>query len=79
MKTLPRLFLLVAALAAPLALSAKITRNVEKTFTVQPGGNFKAQTQGGDIKVETSDRPEVHITVKQVIRAESEADSLKRR
>jgi len=75
MKTLPRLFLLVAAFAAPLALSAKITRNVEKTFTVQPGGNFKAQTQGGDIKVETSDRPEVHITVKQVIRADSEAEA----
>lgn len=75
MKTLPRLFLLVAALAAPLALSAKITRNVEKTFAVQPGGNFKAQTQGGDIKIETSDRPEVHITVKQVIRASTDAEA----
>ena len=78
MKTLPRLFLLVATLAAPLALSATITRNVEKTFIVQPGGNFKAQTQGGDIKIETSDRPEVHITVKQVVRAstEEEADEI---
>ena len=75
MKTLPRLFLLVAALAAPLALSATITRNVEKTFTVQPGGNFKAQTQGGDIKIETSDRPEVRITVKQVVRASTEAEA----
>lgn len=75
MKTLPRLFLLLAALAAPLALSAKITRNVEKTFTVQPGGNFKAQTQGGDITIQTSDRPEVRITVKQVIRASTEAEA----
>src|SRR6478735_2918775 len=75
MKTLPRIFLFIAALAAPLALSAKITRNVEQTFTVQPGGNFKALTQGGDIKIETSDRPEVHITVKQVVRADSEAEA----
>ena len=75
MKTLPRFFLLVATLAAPLALSATITRNVEKTFTVQPGGNFKAQTQGGNIKIETSDRPEVHISVKQVVRASTEADA----
>src|SRR6478736_6091861 len=75
MKTLPRIFLFIAALAAPLALSATITRNVEKTFTVQPGGNFKAQTQGGDIKIETSDRPEVHITVKQVVRASTEAEA----
>src|SRR6478736_1785077 len=75
MKTLPRIFLFIAALAAPLALSATITRNVEKTFTVQPGGNFKAHTQGGDIKIETSDRPEVRIQVKQVIRADSEAEA----
>ena len=75
MKTLPRLFLLLAAFAAPLALSAKITRTVEKTFTVQPGGNFKAQTQGGDITIETSDQPEVHITVKQVVRANTEAEA----
>src|SRR6478736_5789805 len=78
MKALPRLFLFAAVLAAPLALSAKITRTVEKTFAVQPGGNFKAATQGGDITIETSDRPEVHITVKQVIHAstEQEADEI---
>jgi len=75
MKTLPRLLLLVSVLAAPLALSAKITRTVEKTFTVQPGGNLKAATQGGDIKIETSDRPEVQISVKQVINASSEAEA----
>jgi len=75
MKTLPRLFLFLAVLAAPLALSAKIIRNVEKTFTVQPGGNLKALTQGGDIKIEISDRPEVHIVVKQVVRADSESEA----
>lgn len=78
MKTLTRLLLLGAALAAPLALSAKITRTVEKTFAVQSGGNLKAATQGGDITVKTSDRPGVHILVKQVIRAatEQEADEI---
>ena len=42
---------------------------------MQPGGNFKAQTQGGDIKIETSDRPEIHITVKQVVHASTEAEA----
>src|SRR6478609_10796991 len=78
MNSLPRLFLLVAALAAPLALSAKITRTVEKTFVVQPGGNLKAATQGGDITIQTSDSPQVHIVAKQVIHAstEQEADEI---
>lgn len=78
MKSLTRLFLLSVALAAPLALSAKITRTVEKTFTVQPGGNLKAATQGGDITIKTSDSPEVHVLVQQVVRAatEQEADDI---
>ena len=78
MKTLTRLLMLGVALAAPLALSAKIIRTVEKTFTVQSGGNLKAATQGGDIKIQTSDSPQVHILVKQVIRAstEQEADEI---
>lgn len=78
MKTLPRLLLLAVALATPLALSAKITRTVEKTFTVQSGGNLKAATQGGDITIKTSDRSEVHLLIKQEIRAstEQEADEI---
>ena len=75
MKTLTRLLMLGVALAAPLALSAKITRTVEKTFAVSSGGNLKAATQGGDIKIRTSDRPEVHILVTQVIRASSEREA----
>ena len=51
MKSLPRLLLLAVALATPLALSAKITRTIEKTFTVQSGGNLKASTSGGDVTV----------------------------
>jgi hypothetical protein len=78
MKSLTRILWLGLALATPLALPAKITRTVEKTFTVQPGGNLKATTQGGDIKIKTSDSPEVHILVKQVVRAstEQEADEI---
>jgi hypothetical protein len=70
--------MLGVALATPLALSAKIVRTVEKTFTVQAGGNLKAATQGGDIKIETSDSPEVHIVARQDIRAstEQEADEI---
>ncbi len=78
MNSLPRLFLLAAVLAAPLALSAKITRTAEKTFTVQPGGNLKALTQGGDITIQTSDSPSVHIVAKEIIHAstEQEADEI---
>ncbi len=78
MKSLLSLLTLGALLASPAVLSAKITRTVEKTFTVQPGGNFKAATQGGDITIRTADVSEVRITAKQVIRAsnEQEADEI---
>ena len=78
MKYLIPLLSLGALLASPVAVSAKITRTVEKTFTVQPGGNFKASTQGGDIIIKTADVNEVHISAKEVIRASSdkEADEL---
>lgn len=75
MNSLSRLVVFAAVLATPLALCAKITRTVEKTFAVQAGGNLKAVTQGGDIKIETSDKPEVHVTVKQVVRASSEQEA----
>lgn len=78
MKSLISLLTLGALLASPVALPAKITRTVEKTFTVQPGGNFKAATQGGDIEIRTADTNEVRITAKQVIRAttDKEADQI---
>jgi DUF4097 and DUF4098 domain-containing protein YvlB len=75
MKTLFALLALGAAFAAPAAVQAKITRVVEKTFTVQPGGNFKASTQGGDILIRTADVTTVHILAKQVIRAGSEQEA----
>ncbi|MES1168435.1 MAG: hypothetical protein ABUL61_04625, partial [Oleiharenicola lentus] len=75
MKPLISLLALGALLVAPAVLSAKITRTVDKTFTVQPGGNFKAVTQGGDITIRTADTPEVRIHVKQVIHASSEKEA----
>jgi hypothetical protein len=78
MKSLTHLLILGAALAAPLALSAKITRTVEKTFAVQAGGHLKAATQGGNITIKTSDSAEVHVLVRQEVRAstEQEADDI---
>lgn len=54
------------------AAQAKITRTVEKTFAVQPGGKLIAETKGGNITVKTDDANEVRIVVTQVIDAKSE-------
>ena len=75
MKSLLPLLTLGALLAAPAVLQAKIIRTVEKTFTVQPGGNFKASTQGGDIVIQTAETNEIRITAKETIRASSEKEA----
>ena len=75
MKKLIPLLTLGALLAAPAMLQAKITRTVEKSFTVQPGGTLKVQTAGGDIKVLTGSGNEVKVTAIQRIRASSEAEA----
>lgn len=83
MKTLATFLAAGALLAAPVALSAKtrVTRTVEKTFTVQPGGTFKAATQGGDITIRTADVAEIRVTAKKVFRTsdEQEADDVEAR
>ncbi len=56
----------------PVAAHAKITRTVEKTFAVQPGGKLTAETRGGNISVKADDINEVRIVVTQVIDANSE-------
>lgn len=78
MKLLLTFLSLGLLLAVPSALEAKITRVVEKTFSVQPGGNLKASTQGGDITIRTADTPQVQVVVRQVVNAstEKEADAL---
>lgn len=75
MNKLVCLLTLGALAVAPAALHAKITRTVEKTFAVQPGGNFRASTQGGDIQVTSGDVAEVKVTAKQVFRASTEAEA----
>lgn len=59
-------------------LPAKVVRNIEKTFAVQPAGTFKAKTGGGDIIVKTADVAEVRITACETIRADDDrkADEL---
>lgn len=78
MKTPASFLLLGLALVAPLALSAKINRTVEKSFTVQPGGNLNVRTSGGNITVLTGDGHEVKVTAQERIAADSEekADEL---
>jgi len=73
------LFLSAGLLAlVPISAQAKIERVVEKMFTVQPGGLLKVETQGGNIRVETSNGAVVKVVAKEQIKAssESEADEL---
>lgn len=73
----------MARCAAPVALvlalsglsqaaHAKITRAVEKNFSVQPGGKLTADTQGGNITIKTEDANEVRIVATQVIDANTD-------
>jgi hypothetical protein len=70
-------FLLAAGLLAlvPFAAHAKIERTVEKTFTVQPGGTLRIDTQGGEIRVAPSADLVVKITAREKIRASTEAEA----
>ena len=70
------LILAAGLLAAfPLSAQAKILRNVEKTFAVQPGGTFKATTSGGDIVIKTGAGDQVRVVAKQTVRASNEAEA----
>lgn len=70
-------WLVAAGVLALFSVSAqaRIERVVEKTFTVQPGGLLKVETQGGTIRVETSSEPKVTVVAKQKIRASSENEA----
>ena len=73
---IPSLLLTAGLLAmSPFSAQAKIERIVEKTFTVQPGGLLKVDTQGGEIRVQTSADSTVKVVAKQKIRANSEAEA----
>jgi hypothetical protein len=70
------LFLAAGLLAVlPLSAQAKITRNVEKSFAVQPGGTFRAETSGGDIVVNPGPSDQVRIVARQTVRAKTEAEA----
>ncbi|MEO6993276.1 MAG: DUF4097 family beta strand repeat-containing protein [Lacunisphaera sp.] len=75
MKTFITLLTLGALLGTPTWLHAKITRTVEKQFTVEPGGNLKVQTSGGDIQVLTGTGNGVKVTAKEWINADSEEEA----
>lgn len=75
MKIILPLIAFGALLATPSLLEAKITRTVEKTFTVRSGEHLRASTQGGDITIKTADSNEVRVVAKQVVRASSEAEA----
>ncbi len=76
MKNILRLSLVagLAAIAAPLA-SAKVERNVVKSFTVTPGGMIDLSTQGGNLTVETGSDGNVKVTAVEKIRADSESEA----
>jgi DUF4097 and DUF4098 domain-containing protein YvlB len=60
---------------APFTAHAKIERTVEKSFTVQPGGRLRVETQGGDVRVLTSSAATVKVVARERIRANSEAEA----
>jgi len=75
MKT-SRLFFSAALLAAFVSTAhAKIERLVEKTFTVSAAGTLHVETHGGNIKVAPSNDSAVKITVRQRIRADTDAEA----
>lgn len=69
--------LLAAGLLAlvPITAHAKIERVVEKTFTVQPGELLRVETQGGNIRVDSTETNQVRVVAKQRIKASSDAEA----
>ena len=65
-------------LATPLIVDAKIERSVDKTFTVQPGGTLRVDTNGGGITVEpgTGSAVAVHVTERIDASTDAEADEI---
>ena len=79
MKTSSCLFFAVGlATAFVVSAEAKVERVVEKSFTVQPGGTLRLETQGGEVRVAPSADNVVRVTAREKIRAasETEADEL---
>jgi DUF4097 and DUF4098 domain-containing protein YvlB len=76
MTHLSRFLATTSALAVLTAsASAKIEREVEKTFTVQPGVHLKVSTAGGNVTVRSSGDTLVRVVAKEHIRAGSDAEA----
>jgi Putative adhesin len=73
----PFVYLVLATVIAAPAF-ATIDREVQKDFTVKPGGELFVDTNGGPIEVTPSSDSELHVTVHEHFRAgsESEADEI---
>jgi DUF4097 and DUF4098 domain-containing protein YvlB len=81
MKLTPLFFSAACLAVLPLSAHAKIERVVEKSFSVQPGGMLTVETQGGNIRVESSDDLTVKVVAKETFRtnSEKEADDILRK
>ncbi|MGH7681168.1 MAG: DUF4097 family beta strand repeat-containing protein [Candidatus Eiseniibacteriota bacterium] len=61
--------LLTVAAGAPQAVAAQLRQVTEKVFPLEPGGEFRINSQNGRIVVEAWDRPEVRIQITREVRA----------
>lgn len=71
MKSLGFLFF-AAAMATP---ALAFDRDVQKTFSVTPGGELSVETNGGSIQVTTTTQPNVIVTAHEHFRANSESEA----
>lgn len=55
------LFCLIFLLSTSVIFSSEIKKTYEKSFAVSPGGSVAVQTDEGYIKVQSWDKPEVHV------------------
>jgi len=67
-------YLLLATIVAAPAF-ATIDRDVQKTFSVTPGGELSVETNGGPIELKASSKPQVEVTIHEHFRAGSDAEA----
>src|ERR1043166_2736255 len=70
-------FVAIGGLFSAFALvgQARIERVVEKSFPVSGVGTLRVETHGGEIRVSPSNDSVVHITAKEKIKANTEAEA----
>jgi hypothetical protein len=71
----PTLAAAAALAVAAIPANAAVERVVEKTFSVQPGGNLHVGTIGGLIRVQSAAVSAVTVVAKEHIRADSDAEA----